>query len=685
MKALLKTVAGLGAIFLTIIPVLFYGTAAMAQKGKNDNSPLVVIPVGKDAQVNFFTTTGAFTALLNATVIKSKPAMFGQGIAHSGIRKYSTHTIHDAFGDGKVHIFEYTQNNLRFQQLFYTYTGKPYFFTQLKILGKGAGAAYMIPLAEGRISIQKGSDKRGLVVPFDNDMWARFNATRLDTANYTSSEVTALYDNATRHGAIIGSVEHGIWKSGIKVKSALDSNNTVVTVVAGLTDSIITHDKIAHGRVTIGDTLCASPMIFIGVFDDWRKGMEEYAGLNKLADNRALFSWDKTTPAGWNSWGVMQTKLNLDKAKLVVDFFSDSCKGFRNGDNTLFIDLDSYWDNMVKGGLDGDASRLIEFVAYCRQRGLKPGIYWGPFADWSKRGGKIAGSTYNYEDAWIKQNGIPVEVDGARAMDPTFPGTRQRMAYYINHFKEWGFEMIKIDFLGHGAMENDRFYNPAVTTGMQAYRAGMEYLDSLLGKSMLVYAAISPTMATARYTHMRRIACDAFSDIKNTEYTLNSTGYGWWQSYLYNYTDADHVVFGNETNGENRARLASALVTGTLITGDDYSLPGNWHGEAKAMLQNKDLLHILTYGRAFRPVEANSGKTAPELFTAVINGATYVAVFNYGQFSKNYTLSFNRLGINIPAGIKVKELFSGQYVNAGTTSISVKLPASDAAIYCLWK
>lgn len=680
MKALLKTIAGFIAITAQVW-CLFCATAIKAQDSKVFSPATVTIPVGINDSIKYFTTEGNYIVYLNNSFsINGGPAQFGITEDYNNTRHYSSHAISDAFGKGKVHIFEHGIKGFRLQELFYTYTGKPYFFVQLKVIGKGAGAVYMSPFAEGSVRINAGSDMRGLMVPFDNDMWARFDAAKLDTANYTSSEVTAIYSNATRQGLIIGSVEHGVWKSGVRVKNINDSS-LMLNAFAGLTDSVITHDKIKHGRVNTGKDECASPMMFVGYFDDWRKGMEEYATANKLADKRALFNWDKATPAGWNSWGAMQTKLNIDKAKQVIDFFSDSCKGFRNADNTLFIDLDSYWDNMVKGGLDGDVSHLKEFVSYCKQRGLKPGIYWGPFADWSKRGGKIVGSTYNYEDAWVKQNGVPVEIDGARAMDPTFPGTRERMAYYINHFKQWGFEMIKIDFLGHGAMENDRFYNPAVTTGMRAYRAGMEYIDSLLGNSMLVYAAISPTMATARYTHMRRIACDAFSDIKNTEYTLNSTGYGWWQSYLYNYTDADHVVFGKETAGENRARLASALVTGTLITGDDYSLPGNWHGEAKAMLQNKDLLHILIYGHAFRPVEANNGKTAPGLFTATINGNTYIAVFNYGQAPKSYTIAFDRLGIKGSAGMTAKELFSGAAVKIGANNITVELPAADAAIY----
>jgi alpha-galactosidase len=131
---------------------------------------------------------------------------------------------------------------------------------------------------------------------------------------------------------------------------------------------------------------------------------------------------------------------------------------------------------------------------------------------------------------------------------------------------------------------------------------------------------------------MRRIACDAFKKIDETAYTLNSTTYGWWLSKLYDFSDADHVVFGDAGDGENRARLASAIVTGTLITGDDYSSRGKWDGMAKTLLQNKALLGIVGLdGKSFRPVEVNTGKGAGRIFTKSTGNTLYVAIFNYSD------------------------------------------------------
>ena len=669
--------------FVGIILLCVHATVLMAgSAGSTDTT--ITIPFGKKDQILYSLNTGKYTVVLNGKrIITGAFAIHGGRNARKstdpGYRKYSSSPVNDAWGKGKLHTIEQVVHGLRMQQLFYVYPGQSFFFTQVKVWGRGAPSNYISSLTTQEMVMEDKGDMRGLAVPFDNDMWVRFDAQPLHNANYTASEVTALYNNDTRQGLIIGSIEHAVWKSGINVQH---NNNHTISLAAfgGLADSVITHDKIPHGKVSVNDTLCSSPKMMVGYFPDWRAGMEQYAAANRLAEPRVVFKWNKATPMGWNSWGMMQTKLNLPKAKSIVDFFADSCKGFRNEDGALFIDLDSYWDNLVKGGLDGDVSALKSFAQYCSSKKLKPGIYWAPFADWGKYDRKIEGSSWTYPASWITQNGIPVEVDGARAMDPTYPGTKERIAHYINKFKELGFEMIKIDFLGHGALESDHYFNPAVTTGMQAYKIGMEFLDSVMNGKMLVYAAISPTMATARYVHMRRIACDAFSAIDNSEYTLNSTGYGWWQTQLYDYVDADHVVFNKETPGANRARLASALGTGRLITGEYFSETGEGNATAKRLLQNKDLLNIIKNDRSFRPVEANSGQRAPELFLRTIEGATYLAAFNYDNKNRPFHISLDRIGLKKGTTYKVQELFT-KTQSSVTDNIVLSIPAWDVILY----
>jgi hypothetical protein len=264
-------------------------------------------------------------------------------------------------------------------------------------------------------------------------------------------------------------------------------------------------------------------------------------------------------------------------------------------------------------------------------------------------------------------------------MDPTHPATQKRIDLLIDKLKTCGFEMIKIDFIGHAAVEADSYYDPTVKTGMQAFRKGMEYLIDRLNGKMLVYAAISPNLATGRYAHMRRIACDAYSDINATEYTLNSTTYGWWQTHIYNYVDADHIVFKNETIGANRARLTSGIITGTLITGDDYAATGQWSDRARLLLQRQDILDIARTGKAFTPVEGSTEQSASEVFVNAIGDDYYVAIINYGD-KKTFDLPLERLGI--PSGdYTIKELFSDKSSTLDGTSLKRDVEGRDAMIF----
>lgn len=670
-------------LLLLVISLFFNVTVLAGAAGIKDL--LIKINFGGKNLVKYNLKSGTYDVIFNG-----KPVITGAYVSckgkvefdsrHAGTAKFSSPYFPDL--KKKVFLFTYDHQGIRVQHEFYFFSNETFFCSRVKVKGKEVAANYISPLTNAKVAVDGTGDNRALYVPFDNDMWARFNAQPFAQANFTGSEVTALYNNDNNRGLVIGSVEHTTWKTGITIKA--DSNNTaVLTAFGGFADNKITHDNISHGAVTSGDTLCSSPLMLIGYYSDWRDGMEKYATVNRQYQPQAIFNWSGSTPIGWNSWGIIQDKITLNKAKAVIDFFSDSCKNFRSADGSLYIDLDSFWDNMIKGGINGDVEELKQFVQYCKSKGFKPGIYWAPFTDWGKHDRKMEGSEHTYAQAWLKQNGKPVEVDGAYALDATHPGTQARIALYLGRLKELGFEMIKIDFLGHGALECDRFYDNAVTTGMQAYKIGMDRVVKALDNKMLVYAAISPTMATAPYVHMRRIACDAFSAIDNTEYTLNSTGYGWWQSHLYNFVDADHVVFNRESEGANRARMASALVTGTLIAGDDFSTNGPWTNTAKRLLQHKGLLNIIKDGRSFRPVEANTGNRGVELFIKS-NGtlSALLAVFNYSNTPQTITLPLSRLGF------ESWRLYSGvdyftKTILSWSNDIRITIPPSDAMIYSI--
>ena len=594
-------------------------------------------------------------------------------------RLYSSSPITDNFGSGTKHVISLSGNGLvPMEHIFYVYSNKSYFFTEIILNGSQVKSNYMAPLVTSNVTLPFNGVNTALFVPFDNDAFVRYDAKSLSfNQNFTTSEVSAIYDNTSRKGLIAGSLEQTDWKTGINI-AGRTNKLTNFSVFAGLSTKAITRDDgIAHGMVGGNANTVKSAKMMIGYFEDWRTGMEEYGKLNKIAQPQFVFKWDKPTPFGWNSWGVIQDKLTFQHTKSVVDFFANDLKTFRNG-NTLFIDLDAWWDFLSEADLKAFADR-------CRANGFVPGLYFGPFVDFSWKDGprNVETTSTPYSEVWTKANGKYNDMDGGRAMDPTHPAVKSRIDWMVNKFSELGIGMVKLDFLGHGAIEADKFYDPNVTTGMQAYRQGMEYITSKLNsKKIFVYAAISPSMASGRYIHSRRIACDAWATIDQTQYTLNSTTYGWWQTFVYNYIDADHIVLAKESEGVNRARVASGLINGTFITGDDFSVTDQWTARAKDYFQNQDLLDISRNGIAFKPLDGNTGTNANEIFVREIGNYTYVAAFKYGAGAKNYTIDLKRLGLTDGQNYRSKELFGGA-VTVVNGSLNFTISGAGASIYRL--
>ncbi len=653
-------------------------------KAHEPASRVYKVVYGRHNELAYDLENGTFSLSADGTTRFSDveaSVQLGDRILHSTeytSRRVVRETLSDGFGKGeKITVIGTASGMPVMRQVFYAYSGRSYVLMEVSLEGKALVSNSMSPFS-GRMAVR--GHARTLFVPFDNDTFISYLSNPLspDSTN-TSAEVGVVYSNSTRSGLIVGSVEHSVWKAGVATKAIGDTAGNI-RVWGGYTEKAVNRDDIPHGAIK--GNVIKSPLVFAGCYPDWRTGMKDFAEANRLKEPQYIFKWNKPTPVGWNSWGVMQDHLTYNKAIRVVDFFADSLRTFRSG-GTAFIDLDAFWDYMVKGGTQGDFTVIRQFADYCKSKGLQPGVYFAPFADFGyKQGGDrlVEGSAYRYKDLWTKVGNGYHDIDGGRSIDPTHPGTRQHIAYMIRKLRDCGFTMIKIDFLGHAAAESTGFYDTTVTTGMQAFRMGMEYLDDQLGGQMLVYAAISPSMATSRYVHSRRIACDAFKTIEHTKYTLNSVTYGWWLTWLYNYVDADHVVLDHQTEGENRARLLSSVITGTFITGDDFSVHGPWSDRARAWYQNPALLKVVRSGKAFEPVEGDIERGASNLFVRRNGNRLYLAIFNYDTEERSFPINLRRLGLSSAHSYQAIDVLNG-----GMTVVrdrqEIRIPGADAALY----
>lgn len=561
------------------------------------------------------------------------------------------------------------------------------------------------------------ADMRIYDMPFANDNWATYNSRPWTPDKpVTSCEATAMYDTESRHAVVVGSVDHSTWKSGITVTPGTVGTLNGLRVESGYigdrtwdTFSAPSDERVSsrsHGAVR-GETV-SSPLFMVGVFDDWRNGLETYGEANTVLCPK--YTWDKDEALfGWQSWGGMEWGLNPKSVMSVLDFFEKELKpvNFCNRDGRCYIVLDSGWN------LIGDDD-LRRFTARCRELGYAAGAYTTPFSYW---GGEDA---ILRNDEWeggrlgemvLKTAGRYRKISGW-SLDPTHPAVKEWNRRTFEKFRELGFDFVKIDFMNNGSQEADSWYDPEVTTGLQAYNIGMDYIREFAGDMMLDYS-IAPVFPAK--AHVRRIGCDAWGDLPQSMYTLNCINGSWWLDRVYAFNDPDHMCLskvpfsGKGSNDENEARIryTCGLLTGMTLLGGTYAYEGetrDMYGKpypivgsdaerarVRKFASNGDLTAVGRLGKTFRPLEgrfdnqatlyAPNDVSVDNRFYLDTPDALFYVVFNYGSTDVEQTaqVPYDRLGVRAEEFASVKELWTGE--TYAPEHMSTTVPAKDVRIY----
>lgn len=607
-------------------------------------------------------------------------------------------------GSKKFTVVSRKEGMPELRQHIWLHEGKPWIWMQAELdeAASMMGTRHFdVVLAEGADALQVGeaAKLRMLKVPFDNDMWVRYAsvpvAEMVTGQKYSSSSVTAFYDDATRKAVVVGAISHDVWKTAIDVKG--DDNKLLgLDVYGGISGPLgvrtDTHDTVEHGLVRGKQVM--SPRVFMGSFADWRDGMEEYGRAN--AELQPPLKWAAGAPMGWNSWAAYANEINYTRYLGAAKFMRDELvpEGFGR-DHVVYINYDAFW-SLLDGVQLADTVSIIKGLPEQDGMRFKPGIYWAPFASFFEDLDAYVEGTdmkYRYRDILLKApNGeLMPKVDGGRPVDPTHPGAKARIREYMRRFRKMEFEYLKIDFLSHGALEGAH-YDSAVRTGIEAYNAGMRQIVEENGGQMFLSLSIAPIFPSG-YGNSRRISCDTKGHIsgknQSTEYMLNSLTYGWWTAWNLYIADPDHVVLGVKadhgarTIAEGRSRLMSAIVSGGMIL-DSSRLADDEQGRdfARAVYGNRHLLAVASEQKAFRPVEGNTGDKAATAFMRKSERGYYLAVFNY-EFEKPQTVSvpLKRIARRLAAGkVRVRDVATGDTMMAANGAVTVKLGPAESKL-----
>lgn len=566
------------------------------------------------------------------------------------------------------------------KQYFTFYENTDYFLVSAEISSdQGVASNYIAPVVVKNGKVQNGSPKwtHFLEVPFDNDAWAEFT-TRNVYQSGLSHEVGAFFTPDSGDGMIIGSVTHDTWKSAVEYENRLAQVQELYVYSGANTK--LTRDQSPHGTVK-GENV-SSATFFIGFYDNWKDGMNEYARINTTFTPKRKAVID-SNPIGWNSWGSIQTELSYSNAVATSDYIKANLQETWQGeDDVVYVNLDSFWDNMSD-------DELKAFVRHCEENGQVAGIYSSPFVMWWDEEGmknyNVQGTNYSYNDIRLKKTDGTYygnDIDGCYPLDVTHPATLIHFKAQLERLMNCGFKYIKLDFLVHGALEGD-FYNDEIHTGIQAYNYAMNEVTKIVGDDVFINLSMAPIFPY-NYANGRRLCCDTYYGIDETEYMLNSLTYGFWQSEIYDWIDPDHIVLwgkdGKAKENEARSRLVSGIITGgSFLAGDNFVNPTGKSDKAFAryneLLTNEKLIEVLKIGEPFEGKLSKNCEYAAEVFTLKNDGKTYIAVMNYSIIHKITT-------IDLPSeNCTVVNLFTGERETVKKDKMTISLSPRDSVIF----
>ncbi len=584
-------------------------------------------------------------------------------------------------------VFE--QNGLKFTNHITLFKDKRYFVAQgeLEDLTRETETNYIAPLdfaypnAECK-PLFLSLDQRMLLVPYDNDMWVRYESDHLRPGR-TSYDVTAIFEANNNTGMVIGALDFDTWKNAIKC-SAWDAR--CYTAFSGVADEC-THDIYPHGTI-IGKSV-KSARFLCGWYDDIRCGMEEYG---KVAmEDKFYFKWKNVVPFGWNSYSCSVSLFHtLQSWETTSKFFDENLPNFKDSEGSAYINLDANF------GLNKDEVKRV--ISDIKSRGQKAGSYMGPLMAHKLLGiMPLKGNpTKNLLDLVMKdKNGNPYPtIDGSIPIDITLHEAEENLRLTIRDLVETGFDYIKIDFLSHGAVEGER-YDKSIRTGRQAmmrfYNILREEIDpEKVGREIFIDLSIAP-LFPAGYGHGRRCCCDAFGHHEDVRYILNALNYGWWTNgTLYQFADPDHTVLqqsfvdgrGQTDFNAARSRYNASVISGTImLLSDNYGPAGEETQIAEAkrrtieLANNEKLNEIARFHKAFVPAYLCDGTT--NVYFLHHNDRHFVALFNFDGEERRVSVPAEKVGMNnIGTMYNVNNGEEKEYDN----EISVLLGAYDSCI-----
>ena len=283
-----------------------------------------------------------------------------------------------------------------------------------------------------------------------------------------------LFSGHDREGVALGYVEND------RTQGNLLFSRPSANLISVIADSVVAPEVVLRPD----ETLRSNRVVLL-------TAVTPYAALERYADvlGRANGARTRSIVNGWCSWFYTLSQVTEEEVLAQTTFAAEHLKPY----GLEFIQVDEGYQRW-HGDWEGNERfpRGMKWLAdTIRSQGLRPGIWISPYV--------ISEPTdvFQQHPEWLVKNpdGTPQRIGNwspgfdppddefpkRYCLDVTHPGAAQWLHNLVRMIAvDWGYEMIKIDFVAWSILAAKQFHDPTVSTA-EAYRRGMEIMRRAAG------------------------------------------------------------------------------------------------------------------------------------------------------------------------------------------------------------
>lgn len=491
-----------------------------------------------------------------------------------------------------------------------------------------------------------------------------------------------LFSGYNREGLVIGAVENLTALGKVSVKRE-EGENISLTLQSILADGFI----LGPGKMIRSNRFA----IIIGP--------DPYSALEGYADMMGRINHARVNSIvnGWCSWFFTYEHITEEEVIRNAEFASRLLKPY----GLEYIQVDEGYQRW-HGEWDGN-DRFPKGMKWLADRihslGLKPGLWIAPYVisepteifrkhkDWLIKNPdgslKRVGPWPDENSDWAKN-----ENPKRYGLDITHPGAAEWMFNLFDKVsKEWGYEMIKIDFVDWSLLSAHHYYDPSVSRAM-AYRKGFEIMRKAAGNECHLQDC-GPGPITVGLLDSMRIELDqnyGYSGEVWKQY-FNSTGSAPAAAKRYYFhkrtwiNDADHLCISLLSPSQAKAATSLlGLTGGNIISGD--RLPDLDPFRLEILKKT-----LPSWGEAARPVDLFD-TDQHRIFALKVKKPfgewTVAGFFNSDESEiQEYTLPLNRLCLNDNKTYMAFDFWNNRYWGEVNNELKVMIPPVSVMLMSL--